>query len=211
MNSKVLLLGVSKEFTYYESPNKNHKANDSYKACAETASYTITNENEAQSGQCSEERLQCSTKSNKFEQQILDDLECNECLHLPESDCPKESPIKKRKEEESAEDQNQYIQLLKQYNPVTKTFFKCSIYSPSHRLYTVNEVASMNSEDYSRNSNPSVIKNNQKAKVLISNLNSPLEPNTKRAEDLSPSDCCELEATDVHNISRSLSKSLWCE
>lgn len=25
------------------------------------------------------------------------------------------------------------------YNPDTRTYFKCSIYSPSNRLYTVNE------------------------------------------------------------------------
>ena len=27
------------------------------------------------------------------------------------------------------------------YNPDTRTYFKCSIYSPSNRLYTVNEEA----------------------------------------------------------------------
>ena len=32
--------------------------------------------------------------------------------------------------------------ILEQYNPHTRTFFKCSIYSPSNRLYTVDEVNS---------------------------------------------------------------------
>ena len=32
--------------------------------------------------------------------------------------------------------------ILANYNPTTRTYFKCSIYSPSNRLYTVDEVNS---------------------------------------------------------------------
>ena len=38
-------------------------------------------------------------------------------------------------------------QFMNQYNPYTRTFFKCSIYSPSNRLYTVDEVNSTISEN----------------------------------------------------------------
>lgn len=37
--------------------------------------------------------------------------------------------------------------LLSNYNPMTRTYFKCSIYSPSNRLYTVDEVNSNFSGD----------------------------------------------------------------
>jgi hypothetical protein len=33
----------------------------------------------------------------------------------------------------------QHLEKPPYYNPETRTFFKCSIYSPSNRLYTVNE------------------------------------------------------------------------
>jgi hypothetical protein len=33
------------------------------------------------------------------------------------------------------------------YNPDTRTYFKCSIYSPSNRLYTVNEEANSTQSD----------------------------------------------------------------
>lgn len=33
------------------------------------------------------------------------------------------------------------------YNPDTRTYFKCSIYSPSNRLYTVNEEANSTYSD----------------------------------------------------------------
>jgi len=33
------------------------------------------------------------------------------------------------------------------YNPDTRTYFKCSIYSPSNRLYTVNEEANSTISD----------------------------------------------------------------
>ena len=220
--SKPIILGTSKEFIHikYESPKKEEKKtlNDSAKACAETASYTNTNENDIQSGQCSEERLHFSAKSSKSgiktDEHILDDLECNECLHVKECDFMKESPIRKAKEEITAEEQTQFTQLLKQYNPVTKTFFKCSIYSPSHRLYTVNEVASMYSEDCSRYSK--CMSNGKNANAIncvqmISNLNTPLVRISKK-EDISPSECCEFEPSEgKHSVSRSISKSIWCE
>ena len=37
--------------------------------------------------------------------------------------------------------------VLLNYNPITRTYFKCSIYSPSNRLYTVDEVNSNFSGD----------------------------------------------------------------
>jgi len=37
--------------------------------------------------------------------------------------------------------------ILSNYNPMTRTYFKCSIYSPSNRLYTVDEVNSNFSGD----------------------------------------------------------------
>lgn len=39
------------------------------------------------------------------------------------------------------------MNFINQVNPITKTFFKCSIYSPSYRLYTVDEVNSTMSEN----------------------------------------------------------------
>jgi hypothetical protein len=33
------------------------------------------------------------------------------------------------------------------YNPDTRTYFKCSIYSPSNRLYTVNEEVNSTQSD----------------------------------------------------------------
>lgn len=38
-------------------------------------------------------------------------------------------------------------QVLENFNPLTRTYFKCSIYSPSNRLYTVDEVNSTLSGD----------------------------------------------------------------
>ena len=38
-------------------------------------------------------------------------------------------------------------EFINQFNPITKTFFKCSIYSPSYRLYTVDEVNSVMSDN----------------------------------------------------------------
>jgi hypothetical protein len=32
--------------------------------------------------------------------------------------------------------------VLQNYNPMTRTYFKCSVYSPSNRLFTVDEVNS---------------------------------------------------------------------
>lgn len=37
--------------------------------------------------------------------------------------------------------------VLSNYNPTTRTYFKCSIYSPSNRLFTVDEVNSTFSGD----------------------------------------------------------------
>jgi hypothetical protein len=38
-------------------------------------------------------------------------------------------------------------EVLQNYNPMTRTYFKCSIYSPSNRLFTVDEVNSNLSGD----------------------------------------------------------------
>lgn len=42
---------------------------------------------------------------------------------------------------------NKSNKLVTNFNPMTRTFFKCSIYSPSNRLYTVDEVNSNFSGD----------------------------------------------------------------
>ncbi len=48
------------------------------------------------------------------------------------------------------------------YNPDTRTYFKCSIYSPSNRLYTVNEEANSTISDAGEQFTSSQIKNGYK-------------------------------------------------
>lgn len=55
-------------------------------------------------------------------------------------DCARWLPYVKSAEEDS-EEQGQIMQLLRQYNPATRSFFKWSILSPSKRLFTVKEMA----------------------------------------------------------------------
>ena len=44
-------------------------------------------------------------------------------------------------------DINSIMPVAPRYNPDTRTYFKCSIYSPSNRLYTVNEEVNSTQSD----------------------------------------------------------------
>lgn len=87
-----------------------------------------------------------------------------------------------QKSEEDGEPIVEYVSsgqnILSQYNPHTRTFFKCSIYSPSNRLYTVDEVNSTISE-HEMSSQFKFSNKNQDSFNMTNSLITPCTPTPK--------------------------------
>lgn len=73
---------------------------------------------------------------------------------------------------------NNLQSILNQYNPYTRTFFKCSIYSPSNRLYTVDEVNSTVS-DPEMSSHFRFSNKNQDSINMTNSMITPMTPTPK--------------------------------
>lgn len=87
-----------------------------------------------------------------------------------------------QKSEDNGEPILEYVNnvqnVLNQYNPYTRTFFKCSIYSPSNRLYTVDEVNSTLS-DQELSSHFKFSNKNQDSMNMTNSIIIPMTPTPK--------------------------------
>jgi hypothetical protein len=126
-----------------------------------------------------------------------------EHLLSPFSDSAKKQPIPQNKAQDKS------VDLLKHYNPQTKTFFKCSVYSPSNRLYTVDEIMSNPTTEHTLPSPPNHFSLSQSLSThnvspnIISKHN-PLHPThnftTNNLSAISSPEFTHLSLADNHDL-----------